>query len=186
MTRILFSVLVITIVTLVIALNYRFSFYNRAAIPPPPPKVNIEDVKNNGVESPDGTMRVILQTKNRADNSLFYSIFTETSEGKNRQLLYATNSAQGKLTLSPNSWSPDNAYIFILQKVNDAVNGLVFKVNNKSAAIDRPIIVSRENIVNITGWESPTFLHIRTMVEGKIAAYWFDVASKSFMAVSGS
>lgn len=145
--RILFSLLVIIGATLVIVRNYFTSFYNRAASPQPE-KINIATVKNDEVYSPDGTMKIILQTKNQEDKSIFYSIFTETDSGKNKNLLYATSSAWGVLALSQNSWSPDNAYIFILQKANDIINGLVFKVDVKSTQNNQPYIVrDRKSVV---------------------------------------
>ena len=155
------------------------------AFPPAVAAVPPQAININSVYSPDGKMKVELQAKIQANKSTAYSIFTETGDGRDKKLLYATNSADGNFSLSDNSWSPDDAYVFLLHKYDGIVDGLVLKVNSVNNE-PRQFVVSRQGISNITGWDADSLLHVRTrnIDGGNGPNFWFDVTSRSFIQLS--
>lgn len=189
-----FSFTIIGILTFAAIKNNFYSFYNQAAAPltsPIPSLIPTPFLQNDEVISPDGTMKLTLQTKNKADGNISYSIFTETTEGQDRQEVFNIDNKNGEISLSSNSWSPDNKYFFIIQKKYDLINAFVFKsdqVSRLNPDIDLLSIFEKNGsdfeITNVTGWDSETLLHVRTQEKKnkkKGPSYWFDIISQGYI-----
>jgi len=188
----IFSCLVILILTVVIVQNNFRPFYNRADSPAPTSILQpLQTAQNSEAESPDGTMKLVLKTQTQPDGNNTYSIFIETTAGENRKLLFTTTGREN-FSLSPNSWSPDNVYVFLTQKRNNGVNVLVFKANgdpfvNNLQYVDLSSYFEKtltdRKIIDVTGWDATTLLHVKTQVvnSSEKGSYWFDVTNFSFI-----
>lgn len=168
-------------------------FFNRAATrelsptlvsPIPTP------TQNDEVWSPDGKVTLIMQTKTETDGSVTYSFFTQTTDGGNNRLIFTASGMKGEFALSPNAWSPDNAYFFLKQTKNELFNALVFKATEGSDSYMtelRSIFEKQERdhfMSDVTGWDSPTLMHIKTQKKDEMKkgpSYWFDITGNSFI-----
>ncbi|MCX6782688.1 MAG: hypothetical protein NTZ20_01635 [Candidatus Levybacteria bacterium] len=147
--------------------------------------------QSNDVHSPDGSFSIVMQSKESNSGFFTYEFFIENISGGKKKLLFATSGEGGEFWITPNAWSPDNNYIYILERKNNQLNAMIFKSSGESFAngdvyIDTsPIFISRRTgyeIVDITGWDSPTLLHVVTKNHQDIGpSFWFDVPSKTFM-----
>lgn len=172
-------------------------FLNRAAPIEPSifPLMPTPVTQNEEVTSPDGSVILAMQTKTEVDGSVTYSFFTQTTAQEDRQLIFTSPGMKGEFSLSPNSWSPDNAYLFVMQRKNNLVNALVFKVvedtaENQNQLIDILSIFEKApgdyTITDVTGWDAPTLLHVKTETKGtmkKGPKYWFDLTGNTFIQV---
>lgn len=188
---IFFSLVIIFGVTFLIIKNYFSPFVNRAALLPTP-SVTPQPIESDEVESPDGVMKLVMQTENQTDGGFNYSLIAQTEEGENKKLLWTTTASRGEFSLTPNAWSPDNKYLYVVQEKNGLVNALVFRATGEVVKEDKQYLdvlsvfektVKDYLIRDITGWDSPTLLHVRTKVDDvtKGPSYWFDISSQRLL-----
>ncbi len=183
--------LIIVVIVVLFFLNYKSllglvqkNYSSPIVVQPTPTTVAIEDKE---VHSLDGTMKVIMKSKKDESGLTTYSFFTADISGKNEKYLFARTVGQGQSMVIPeNSWSPDNSYLFLRENKSDFFDILVFKASGESFSDGKEYIdvlplfdnnKIKYNIRDITGWDSPTLLHVYT--EGP--PYWFDVTTRSFI-----
>lgn len=194
----LFSIFVIIVLSIVIIKNYVYTLYNHAASPPAN-TASITEVQepspDTEVETPDGTLKIVMNKQNRTEGDFAYSFFTESSDGQNKKLLYSAIGPKDLFSLSPNSWSPDNAYLFLTKHENRGINALVFKASGETMRENIPYLdvaslfqkaVPDFKINEVTGWDSPTLLHVWTNKgdSQSIITYWFDVVGRTFIQLA--
>lgn len=149
--------------------------------------------KSEEVHSPDGTMRLIMQTKPQEEGKVTYSFVLSGVSGENQKVLY-TKTVEGNesMTIPLNTFSPDNKYVFLRINKDGFFDILVFKVSGDAFSNQDPYLSVQELLVkrkvdyvlvDVTGWDAETLLHVVTASENgkKGPGFWFDVASYSFL-----
>ena len=151
----------------------------------------IPSILQSEVDSPDGTMQLILQMQINANNTVSYQLSAQKADGENKITIFSQTGGQGQFSISQNTWSPDNNYVFMEQYLNGQQTWLVFNASGQNfsdgqQSIDvMALFVKRlepETILNVTGWDSDTLLHVFTQkTDGSRGpSFWFDVPSRSF------
>ena len=145
--------------------------------------------------SPDGSMTVILKTKEIAPNQLSSQVFVTTEESPSEKLIFdKITDKEAVFEIPFNTWSPDNKYFFIKNK-----DFLVFKAsgkefglepNNKASLDINNYFLAKEipyNLHDVTGWAAPNLLIVTTTEIGEETegpSYWFDITSQNFIRLS--
>ena len=89
-----------------------------------------------------------------------------------------------------NSWSPDNKYLFFEENDSSNLSFFVFKADGTKFAkgeiyIDMiPLFDTKSGnkIVDVTGWDADTLLHVFTVSDKwRGPSYWFDLDSRNFL-----
>lgn len=160
----------------------------------PTPQPNVP--QKTEVHSPDGTVKVTLTSQKQDDGTNTYTVMAGKITGDNQKYIFSkTADSQTSIVLPQNAWSPDNKYLFILEKNNDIVSALVFKASGEAFAIGAqyldvaPLFLEKNKtleIANVTGWASPTLLYVQTKTESltKGPTFWFDIDSKNFLQLA--
>lgn len=158
-------------------------------IPTPTPVQALE----SDVHSPDGTMKVIMRKENKSGSLTSYSFFTAEISGQNEKLIFTkTLSKENAMTIPPNSFSPDNKYVFLEESGETFVNALVFKVSGEQFSENEQYrninLLLGENkpeyfLKNVTGWASPTLvqIYIGKDISSRPSSFWFAPETKAFM-----
>lgn len=145
------------------------------------------------VKSIYGDKKLIMRTTNISQNFNTYSFFVSDSSGNNEKLIFTkTVQIPGTMSIPANSWSPDNNYVFIQESDNGITDFLVFKAsgelfynNEQFLDIISLFAIKKSNyyITDVTGWDSPILIHVKTAIDQstKGPAFWFDVTSRSFI-----
>lgn len=144
--------------------------------------------KEAEVKNLDGSRKLIMQEE-KSNEGTTYTFFVSDGDGNNRRVLFSKTG--GAMSIPPNSWAPDNTYVFIKQ-TEPTTTFFVFKVSGESFAAGdqyldvaslfatkQPELVFKE----VTGWDGVGLIHVTsTTAQGaKGPSFWFDVASKSFL-----
>ncbi len=149
------------------------------------------------VHSPDGTVKAILTSQKQDNDTTTYTVMAAKITGENQKYIFSkSGDNQTSIVLPQNSWSPDNKYLFILEKNKDIITALVFKASgevfaNGTQFLDvTPLFLAKNKtleITNITGWASPSLLYVQTKTESltKGPTFWFDIDSKNFLQLAG-
>ena len=135
--------------------------------------------------SPDGTKKLSMEKIRNAEENFTYVFTVADGSGSDKRQLYKTKGSES-FSISFNTWSPDNKYLFITKNGNDA---LVFKETGEPFAGGEPYLaiqtpfaekIKNETVSEITGWASPTLLIVNTLNEDKTKgpSFWFEVPSK--------
>lgn len=160
----------------------------------PTPVPYVSDLQ--GVHAPDGAVKLVLKTTLLQDRQTGYTLTVSDVSGANRQMVYEGSLPDGsKITLPPNSWSPDNKLFFIKQQSPDRLAVLVFQANGTAFADGADYIdvssIFREKLPDailrdVTGWDDPALLHVMTYNADKTIglSYWFDIGSRSFIQLA--
>lgn len=151
------------------------------------------------VHSGDGMVTLVMKVTAENNQTHTYSFFvadiSSTSKDTSERLLFTkTVGPKGEMSVSQNTWSPDNKYVFLREKdENGRLNFLIFKASGETFAnaekyIDVGVLLDQRKtgylLSNATGWVSPIFLNVTTTDENsakKGPSYWFDVISRSFL-----
>lgn len=160
----------------------------------PTPQPNV--VQKTEVHSPDGTVKVILTSQKQDNGTTAYTVMAAEITGENQKYIFnKTGDGETSIVLPQNAWSPDNKYLFVLEKKRDIVSALVFKASgekftNDTAYLDvTPLFMANNKtleIANITGWASESLLYVQTKTESltKGPTFWFDIYSKNFLQLA--
>lgn len=148
------------------------------------------------VNSPDGFVKAILTSQKQENGLITYTVMAGKITGEDQKYIFSkTGNAQITIILPQNAWSPDNKYLFILEKNKDIITALVFKASGEAFAngaeyLDvTPLFLEKNKtleIANITGWASPSLLYVQTKTESltKGPTFWFDIDSKNFLQLA--
>lgn len=186
--RILLLVIIIFIILIPLSAIFFRNFSNSPSHPPPSPTQIPLQAESTEVHSPDGTMNLILHAKETKEGKNSYSLYTSTISGEKQKDLFSTLGEKGEIFVSPNAWSPDNTFVFLLKKEKETITAYVFKSSGEAfvsgeAYLDVLPFFTKKNtkyiLSDITGWDSPTLLHLASSVNGKAKgpSFWFEVPS---------
>lgn len=160
-------------------------------LPTPTPKI-----ESNEVHSEDGTLKVSLDLYTQQNKLPVVYIYTSDVLGANKKLLFSKSLEAGEnISLPPNSWSPDNNFLFISDWKSNNPGALVFKASGEQFANGEPYLDISSlfaqqkraiTIRDITGWDSPTLIHVQTWEDPSTKGpnFWFDVESKAFLQLA--
>lgn len=145
------------------------------------------EIQNTEVHSPDGEMNLIMQAQKQSDGSATYSFIASDIAGKNKKVLFEKTVASGNsMEIPHNSGSPDNKYVFLRENKTDSFDIFVFKASAENFSNGEKYIDVMPRfaeskikyvIKDITGWDSPTLLHVVTSGP----SYWFDITTRAFL-----
>lgn len=148
----------------------------------------LSSLKSSIVLSGDGTMKVTMKSQEKLDGTTDYSFFVSDSSDKNSKLLYSKSIKKGSMDIPKNTWSPDNKYLFILDK-EDGDHYLVFKANGELFAngdkfIDATLLFEKKQpsflLSEMTGWDGLGLMHVRATN----TSFWFDIDSQNFLQLA--
>ena len=173
--KVIFFILIVTIISLFFLVqrnNKRSEPVNSSAAPPIITPVQIETT--NVMDSPDGSLKLILEEKNGLQ-----TIFVTTIPEGQKVQIYKKETAGHKLEIPYNTWSPDNIYFFLKS------SGNIFASDSPYLSVQELFRNKVPNyaIEDITGWAAPNLLLInaRMITEDKKASFWFEVSSQLFI-----
>lgn len=165
-----------------------------------------EAIRVTKIHSSDGTMRLILSSTPDVKSGTKSNTFTiSTVSGQNPHVLFTKNTPlTTSIAIPGNSWSPDNKYVFLVEKDSAGKpsdsegkeNFLVFLASGANIVKEQKFLdvgvqftekVKDYTLRDVTGWASPTLLIVYTNdgKGGKGPSFWFDVESRSFIQLSG-
>lgn len=160
-----------------------------------PPKTEVA-ISLHTVHSPDGARKVVLKTQPLSEGQMNYVVTTSDMNGSDRHGIYEATLKEGsEIVLSPNSWSPDNKFVFIKTNKEGVIGALVFQQDGSSCAdgtmyIDVSSIFNEQfsdrTIRDISGWDDSALLHVMTFNTDNTVgfSYWFDIWGKSFIQLA--
>lgn len=151
------------------------------------PKVQASTPKASEVRSLEGTMKLLMTSKENPDKTLTYFFTVSDPSGKTTPIFSKTATSGEAMALSHNSWSPNNKYLFIEDRFSTFTDYLVFKVNGEPFTNGEKYLnatnlfkekVKNYNLKAITGWDDPVLVHVQTV---KGPPFWFDLTTQSFI-----
>jgi len=168
-----------------------------SALPPiavalPTPTDAPNKVQSTSMDSPEGSKTLTLESlDNKGTTS--YSLFVSAKSDSQRQQIFKKDEPSGQsLEIPFNTWSSDNAYVFLKEKTSGDENYFVFQSSgnlfpNETAYLSVQELFNKkvQNFVieEATGWAGPNLLVVNTRsIDGsKKVSFWFDVSSQSFI-----
>lgn len=146
--------------------------------------------------SPDGAKKLTLTTTTNKDETKTYAFTTAGVDNANQQSIYSITLPQAESMNIPfNTWSPDNAYVFLERSSSSGTSALVMKANGQPFAdgqqsADVTVAFAAKSTGNAyketTGWASETLLIVNTTKPdgSKGPSYWYEVPSKAIIQLS--
>jgi len=146
--------------------------------------------------SPDGTKKLTMTVITNKDASKTYAFATSDVANTNQQSIYKiTLPNTENMGIPFNTWSPDNAYVFLQQNMATSSGAIVMKANGEPIVegqqyFDVAALFNAQNTGNTyqetTGWASGTLLIINTtQTDGaKGPSYWLEIPSKAIIQLS--
>jgi hypothetical protein len=146
--------------------------------------------------SPDGTKKLTMTATTNKDAGKTYAFITSDAANANQQSIYeATLPNMENMSIPFNTWSPDNAYVFLGQNTASSSGAIVMKANGEPIVegqryFDVAALFKAQNTGNTyqetTGWASETLLIINTMQPDgtKGSSYWLEIPSKAIIQLS--
>lgn len=157
------------------------------------PTPTLAPIQPQEVHSIDGTQNLIMKAVQNPDKTTTYSFITDTIPPSIQTLLYTKTVANDTTFSVPlNAWSPENTYLFITENIPDSEqdNFYVFQSSGEPFAngeeyLDAVSLFTNKfpdhSLGEITGWDAPTLLHVKTEKGNKKGPlYWFDVPNRTF------
>lgn len=149
-------------------------------------------------DSPDGKKKLTLK-KIREGSLTAYSVFTsdipEVASPSEVLIYEATIDSSQRLSIPYNTWSPDDAYVFLQEDSQAGRDYYVFSSTGGSFANGEQYLHIRDlftkgrpefTLTEVTGWAAPYLLIVNTITtdgtEGP--SFWFDLSSQSFIQLS--
>lgn len=128
--------------------------------------------------SPDGTRSVSLKTQGE-----------QVEIRVNDQLIATKRVGKGEEYMAPfNTWSPDNKYFFLQEKMINGEEYLVMKATGEESLRVSELFAQAypdNTIVFVTGWASPTLLILNAKSDKESSmSFWFDVQTHKFIRLS--
>lgn len=146
--------------------------------------------------SPDGVRVLTMTVTAVSGEAKYYKFIASGPDDKEKLQIFEIRLPNtDKMSVPFNSWSPDNKYVFIEERLSDKNSALVFKADGKPVSdgekyLDVRAIFDSENTGNIyqetTGWASETLLIVNSIkADGsKGPSYWLEVPSKAVIRLS--
>lgn len=176
-----------------------------AALLPSPSPSAVPKFTTNFWPSPDGKKTLVMKTLRGSSEVTTYSFFVTTSATESgKQIFSRTANRNTTLSIPFNTWSPNNQYFFIQERVGTESGALVFKTTGEAFAgttgktaaqpfLDIATLFKEKksgyDLKEVTGWAAPTLLIVNTKLIGTGAngpSFWFDISRKSLIRLSTS
>lgn len=143
------------------------------------------------MDSPEGSKTLTLEMQEDKDTAIYLLSAASKPDGQKKQLFKKVEPNSQILSIPFNTWSTDNAYVFLKEKTASIDNYLVFQTSGDVFQGDLQYLsiqelfnkkVSGYTIEDVTGWAGPTSLIVntKTIDGGGKVSFWFDVPSQSF------
>ncbi len=148
------------------------------------------------VHAPDGTRKLTMKRVTLTATESAYVVTTSDISGANRTVLYQTVlPVSDDLILPPNSWSPDNKFVFVKITSPQGLSVQVFQSNGEAFGDGQPAVdvsqIFHEKLPDValrdvTGWDDPSLLHVMTYAADKSIgfSYWFDMWGRNFIELA--
>ncbi len=131
----------------------------------------------------DGSLKLVLENN---------TLTVVEKNGNKITLPTGDLSSSSTISLSFNSWSPKDEYVFVKLANSGGTDFLVFKASGIAFGENENFLAvtalfdknhSDLKIKDITGWDADNLLHVLTIHEdnSKGPNFWFDVPSRSFI-----
>ena len=150
------------------------------------PSVNQEVTS---IDTPDGSKTLTMKKKLTTDSSVYSFYVTSKSDPASKLLFSKTLKPSDSLSIPFNSFSPDNNYLFLKEKLSDQTNYYVFPLLSNQFKNGTQYLnvtdsfnqkLSDVKLVDITGWAAPNLLIVNT----DKSSLWFDITSFSFIQLA--
>lgn len=156
-----------------------------------------QSIQPEKLKSSAGEMTLVMKKEQPTNQFQKYTFSVVDNTTNVEQIIFTTTaSASSTLSIPGNSWSPDNKYIFLQEKI--AGNGLTFLVlktsgevfSNDQKYLDVGAFFAQKQpkymMTDVTGWASPTLLIVYTKTDTgeKGPSFWFDITSLSFIQLA--
>lgn len=148
------------------------------------------------VHSPDGTKKLTLEITQHSNGSASYDVVASDISGSNPKHIFTTVLARTEsISIPDNTWSPDNAFVFLKESTSTGEQVFVLKASGDSFTNGKeyldvvPLFDARGfsyKFVDATGWADPTLLILVTSTKDgqKGPLFWFVVPSSGFMQLA--
>jgi hypothetical protein len=163
---------------------------------PSPVPLFIPATETSSQVSPDGTKKLTMTITTTRNGNKTYAFTASDADNTNQNLIYSVSLPPTEsMTIPYNTWSPDNAYVFLAQSTQAGGSALVMRANGQTLSDGQQFdnvteLFTARNTGNTyqetTGWASETLLIINTKNPdgSKGPSYWFEVPSKAIIQLS--
>lgn len=142
----------------------------------------VEASEKNSVDSPDGKLTLLMK-KTKVDGGINYSF---SILGK--EIFAKTVDTTVSFSIPPNSWSPDNKYVFLKETGTSGTSYFVLSAsgdpssqNDQTANITDLFAKKYPDlkIKDVTGWGG-----INLVIVNSDSSFWFEMPTHSFIQLS--
>lgn len=194
MGKVLISVLTLAVVYLFLQHNFAKPL-STSQVESPKSVLSVK-IQDQEVHSSDGAMNLIMKVQKNVDNTNTFSFFASDIADKNKRFLFSKSlSPSGRMEIPQNAWSPDNKLIFLHEDKDGIPDWYVFKADSGTFGKDenfldiQGVFKTRKSdyyITDVTGWDGPSLLHVKTAYDKstKGSSFWFDTTSKTFIQLA--
>lgn len=200
--------IIVLLIVAIAAVSVFFYLNQRGTVPsinPQPTSTEAPDIgtiqtdvsetkETSEVRSPDGKMKLIMETTKSGDNAVYSFSVSQADAGTEETIFSRTVLAGTTMEMYPNAWSPDNKYFFIKEK-GGATNYFVFRADGEPFSDGNqyinivPLFEAKDtgfDLSDVTGWASPTLLYLLTRSDSgdKGPTYWLEVPSLAIIRLA--
>lgn len=147
------------------------------------------------VEAPDGS-HILTMKEEKGKNAVTHTLSISTESDNSQKQIFSKTLEEGSaLSIPPNTFSPDDKYVFLKETGKSGASYIVLTssgapITEASQTITFSDLFAKKlpdyKITDVTGWASPTLIVINTdKLDGtKGPSFWFEVPSQSFILLS--
>jgi len=164
---------------------------------PSPTLIPTPKIETSSQISPDGA-KLLTMTVTTNKNTKTYAFTTSdgTNTNVNKVSIYtAILPSTENMSIPFNTWSPDNAYVFLQHNTASSSGVIAMKANDQPFAdgkqyIDVTGVFNAKNTGNTyqvtTGWASPTLLIVNSTTQdgSKGPSYWVEIPSQTVIQLA--
>lgn len=152
-------------------------------------------IENKTSLSNDSKEKLTISMTENDQHKTYTLHINHVDTNKEQELFTQTVAKTTNIVIPYNTWAPDNAYFFLLEKSQTKENVLVFKTSGEPFANQQQYINITELFVQkqipyifkeATGWAAPLLLIITTtQADGsKGPSFWFETDTQSFIQLA--
>ncbi len=151
--------------------------------------------QTSSVETPDGSHTLTLKEEKGKSATTYTLLITSQKDNSQKQIFTKTLEDGNSISIPFNTFSPDDAYVFIKETTKNGTNYLALTSSGTPITKDNPVINFSDlfaakhpnyKITEATGWASPTLIVINTNnLDGTPGlSFWFEVPTQAFIQLS--
>jgi len=157
-----------------------------------PTTVPPEPVQIVPIDSPDG-LKTLTMKKQKTNDNTTYSFLTSAKSDATEQLIFnKTENSSQDISVPYNTWSPDDAFVFLKESTPTIDNYYVLHTSGESFPDGSQYLniqdlfkkqLSNYTLTDVTGWAAPDLLIVNTKTDQgqQGPSFWFTVSSQSFL-----